>query len=305
MNTNLFNQTTNQIKEELYYDNFDNEVFEKMTDDDKEIQFLSELRYEMLKRNYYGEMLYNCDEYDDKHLKNLHKIALSLDVFDEDDDNSNEKCILKYFNIFNYFKSKVTTKNKIKMSEELENEILKDMMIRRNIEVSMIPFNYLLEGYCKIEPSFINELECIYQTAHNNIQYDKDDKTETIYDNEYYEKADKQFHELFVEASTNLFLEDCKNERYDEINNIRDNLTHYNYFYRVYKAHYKRNYIYNWVWFPIEVFNYINKIDKCLFNKLYKIKYGENIMKIHDGDKLWIQNMKNMKKKDDKQYEKY
>jgi hypothetical protein len=91
-------------KDELYYDYFDNEEFEKMTNDADELQFLSELRYEMLKRNYYGEMLFNCDEYDVLKLRRLYKLALSLDVFYEaDSENNNKKCLSKYFNIVDYF----------------------------------------------------------------------------------------------------------------------------------------------------------------------------------------------------------
>ena len=190
-NTQLFNQTTNQIKEELYYEYFDNEIFEKMTDDIYEIQYLEELRYEMLKRNYYGEMMFNCDEYEDKQLKKLHKLALSIDVFNDKNENINERCILKYFNIYDYFKSKITTNNKIKMNEELENEILKKLMIERN----------------------------------------------------------------------------------EEINNIRCNLTHYNYFVRVFKKHYGQKHIYN-ASFPLVLYDYINEIDKCLKNKMKNTPKG-------------------------------
>lgn len=243
-NTQLFNQTTNQIKEELYYEYFDNEIFEKMTDDLYEIQYLEELRYEMLKRNYYGEMLFNCDEYDDKHLNKLHKLALSIDVFNEKDENINERCILKYFNIFNYFKSKITTTNKIKMSEELENDILENMMIRRKIEVSMIPYNYLLDGGRKTEKIFIHArlkhpLGGVFQ------------ELEKIYESE------------------NVTLKRMIIERNDEINDIRCNLTHYNYFVRVFKNHYGQKRM-NEASFPLVLYDYINKIDNCL---KYKMKF--------------------------------
>lgn len=45
---------------------------------------------------------------------------------------------------------------------------------------------------------------------------------ETEYDNEYYENLNKGFHKMFIDATTNIFLEDCINERYKEINNIKD-----------------------------------------------------------------------------------
>jgi hypothetical protein len=106
-----------------------------------------------------------------------------------------------------------------------------------------------------------------------------------IPDEEYdYKKADNEFHILFIEAKTNIFFEDRKNERYEELNILKESLKSYNYFYRVFKAHYKNlNILKNRASFPYCLYEYLNKIDKCLFNKVYKIKYGENIMMIHNG----------------------
>jgi hypothetical protein len=74
------------------------------------------------------------------------------------------------------------------------------------------------------------------------------------------------------QESENKIMEKMIIERYNEINEIKNNLTHHNYFYRVFKKHYKQKYMHNIFDFPFELKKYIMKIDKCLFNKIFDIK---------------------------------
>jgi hypothetical protein len=166
---------TTESKYDLYYDYFYNEEFGKMTDDEDEFQFLSELRFLMFKNCYSCKMLFKCDEYDDSKIRKLYKLGLSIFIFDEHDTKTNKQYISKFFNILDYFD---------------------------NLSILMM-----------------------------------------------------------------------KIDRYDEINDIKEHLTRYNYFYRVFKKHYKQKYIYR-LSFPLELYNYITKIDKCIFNKTKNLILG-------------------------------
>jgi hypothetical protein len=73
-----------------------------------------------------------------------------------------------------------------------------------------------------------------------------------------------------LKQNENNFLKKMKQERYDELNDIRLYLPRYNYFVRVFKKHYGTKRM-NEASFPLVLYNYINKFDNFLLKKKQSI----------------------------------
>jgi len=149
------------------------------------------------------------------------------------------------------------------------NEILNKFKLDRLNEMinNFLNFNTVNDELIeKLEPLLIKKFSKDEDRYLHFGDHEQEKYLEEQYNN-YYRLQTDEIDKLHIEEYENHFLNEFKDERYDELEKLRCNLHRYNYFVRVFKAHYKKDYITN-LWFPNELYNYIKKIDKCISAKL-------------------------------------
>lgn len=146
------------------------------------------------------------------------------------------------------------------------NDIFNKLMVERKTEINN---NFFM--FDTVNDDIITKLETLLKK-----KFSKDeDKFFHFGDHEqeqYLEEQYNKYHGIeHDEINESHFLDEFKNERYEELNILKYSLKSYNYFYRIFKTYYKqRDIIINRPSFPYCLYEYINKLDDVLKLRLKK-----------------------------------
>jgi hypothetical protein len=156
---------------------------------------------------------------------------------------------------------------------KINNDIFNKLMVERKTEINN---NFFM--FDTVNDDILFKLETLLKKKFSKDEdkflhfgdHEQEQFLEEQY-NKYYGIEQDEIDEMYIEQYENHFLDEFKNERYEELNEMKGNLHHYNYFYRVFKVYYKqRDIIINRPSFPYCLYEYINKLDNILKQKLLK-----------------------------------